>query len=106
MFASARVTALALAAALCAGACADYWKCESAACQQDAELRKTVRQQIDAHSSLKFYSIDVQTYDRAVYLNGMVDTEADRQRAEEIASAVPGVKRVYNALGLIGNGSF
>jgi osmotically-inducible protein OsmY len=106
MFASARVTALALAAALCAGACADYWKCESAACQQDADLRKEVRQQIDAHSSLKFFSIDVQTHDGAVYLQGMVDTEGDRQRAELIASAVPGVKRVYNALGLIGNGSF
>jgi len=106
MFASARVKVLTLAAALCVGACADFLKCESAACQEDANLRKEVRQQIDAHSSLKFFSIDVQTHDGAVYLQGAVDTEGDRQRAEVIASAVPGVKRVYNALGLIGNGSF
>lgn len=106
MFVSTRVKALVLVAALSAGACADYWKCGSAACQQDAALRKEVQQQIDARDSLKFFRIDVQTYDRAVYLQGLVDTEADRQRAGVIASAVPGVRKVYNALELNGNGGY
>jgi hyperosmotically inducible protein len=103
MTASRYLAVLALAASLLAG-CAAFEKCETDACAQDAKLRDEVRQQINARSSLRFFNIDIQTRDRAVYLGGLVDTEVDRSMAEQIAMAVPGVTKVVNGLTLMGNG--
>jgi osmotically-inducible protein OsmY len=94
-----------LTASLSGAGCAVFEKCE-AACVQDAQLRDEVGKQINAHSSLKMFNIDIQTYRHAVYLHGLVDTDIDRGLAGDIAMAVPGVTRVYNGLGLLGNGAF
>jgi osmotically-inducible protein OsmY len=104
MRASRHLAVLALGATLSAAGCT-YFKCESGECTEDAGIRETVLKQIRARPSLSMFHIDVQTYKRDVYLYGMVDTELDRGRAEDIARAVPDVKHVYNALGLYGNGN-
>jgi osmotically-inducible protein OsmY len=104
MFTSTRLFLAGLTVALSAGACADFGKCASAQCAEDARIRAVVMQRIDQRPSLRFFNIDVQASDRDVYLLGLVDTEIDRYQAEQVASAVPGVKRVYDGLELMGNG--
>jgi len=64
----------------------------------DAQIRAEVSQRINARSELRFDNIDVQTFHHDVYLYGLVETGADSARAESIASTVPSVGKVYNAL--------
>jgi len=104
MLGSRHLTVLAFGAVLSTGGCADLFGCHTPQCAEDASLRAAVRQQINARSSLRFFNIDVQAYDHTVYLYGLVDTELDRGRAEDVAVAVPGVRKVYNELGILGNG--
>jgi osmotically-inducible protein OsmY len=44
----------------------------------------------------------VQTLDHVVYLNGLVDTDLERQLAESVAAGAKGVTRVVNSIGLSG----
>jgi osmotically-inducible protein OsmY len=105
MFTSRRLTVVALAAALSGAACTDFLgdNCASPQCSQDASIRSEVVKQINARSSLRFFNLDVQTHNHAVYLEGLVDTGVDRDLAEQVALAVPGVSRVYNGLVIEGN---
>jgi osmotically-inducible protein OsmY len=43
-------------------------------------------------------SIQVQTLDHVVYLNGLVSTGMDSQTAESVALEVPDVSRVVNSV--------
>ena len=102
---SARVALLAVAAALSTGGCAGWFgRCDSSDCAEDARIRAEVQKQLNESPSLRFFNIHVQTYDQVVYLQGLVDTRVDRGRATDIARGVPGVKTVYNEIGLLGNG--
>jgi len=107
MPATGHLIVLAFVAALSGGGCAGLpgSKCESAECVDDARISAEVSKQIDAHSSLRFFGIRVWTVDRAVYLDGMVDTEVDRGLAEDVARSVPGVRAVYDWTYLSGNGN-
>ena len=100
---SGRLRLLAFAGVLATGACS-YLNCGSPECADDARLREAVLTQFRARPSLATFIIDVQAYHHDVYLYGLVDTELDRGRAEDVALAVPGVKKVYNGLELMGNG--
>ena len=103
----ARVAVVAVAAALSTGGCAGWFgRCGASAsdCAEDARIRAEVQRQLDESPSLKFYGIHVEAHDRAVYLEGLVDTRVDRNNATDIARAVAGVTMVYNELGLRGNG--
>ncbi len=105
MHAYGRLTLAALAVALSAAGCADLagYRCTSAACEEDARIRAAVSKQIYEEPALRMFHIDVQTYQRDVYLTGLVDTRVDQSHAERIALGVPGVRRVYNGLTLDGN---
>jgi osmotically-inducible protein OsmY len=94
----------ALAVNLALGGCSLFGGCQTEQCREDASLRDQVRHHINERASLRFFNVDVQSYDGVVYLEGLVDTEIDRGQAEDIAKSVPGVKKVYNALQLNGNG--
>jgi osmotically-inducible protein OsmY len=102
VFASRYLSLVAIVACLSGTGCADF-ECQTTACVEDAKLRDQVSEQINAHSSLRFFNLDIQTHNHAVYLEGLVDTEIDRSMAEQIAMAVPGVAKVYNGLTLMGN---
>jgi osmotically-inducible protein OsmY len=102
VFASRYLTLLAVTASLSGSGCA-YLECQTAACVEDAKLRDQVSEQINAHPSLRFFNLDIQTHNHAVYLEGLVDSEVDRSMAEQIAMAVPGVAKVYNGLTQMGN---
>ena len=102
---SHRLAAAALAGALSAAACAGLGggHCATPDCEQDARLAAAVSQRINEHPSLRFFNLRIQASEGNVYLLGAVDTEVDRALAEDVARAVPGVRQVYNGLGLYGN---
>ncbi len=93
---------LALATALIfAGAlqgCATYDKCGLEGCAGDANVTSNVRTLIDEHPELGSNSIDVQTLDHVVYLNGEVSTGMDSRTAESVALSAAGVTRVVNLI--------
>ena len=99
------LAAAALSGALAAAACAGLGsaRCATPQCAQDAELAAAVSQRIDERPSLRFFNLRIQASGGDVYLLGAVDTEVDRALAEQVARAVPGVRQVYNGLGLYGN---
>jgi osmotically-inducible protein OsmY len=70
----------------------------------DAQIRADVTQRINERPALRFANIDVQSFHHDVYLNGLVDTGAESAQAEAIARSAPGVRKIYNGLGLNGNG--
>jgi len=70
----------------------------------DMQIRADVTRRINERHALRFANIDVQSFHHDVYLNGLVDTAAESAQAEAIARTVPGVRKVYNGLGLNGNG--
>ena len=66
----------------------------------DARISGDVRDAIFHHAEFAGDDISVQTHDGVVYLHGVVDTNVERDAAENLAKATPGVKRVVNALEL------
>lgn len=69
--------------------------------QYDPEYRDSwitweVDKRLEEDDQLKDYSIDVQTRDAVVCLQGTLPTETLRQRAEKITLKTPHVFQVYN----------
>lgn len=102
MFAFSRLTrsVLASAAVLSTWACASLagGQCASPECADDARIGAEVQKQIDSRASLRFFNIRVRTVDGVVYLEGTVDTQADRGLVEQVARGVPGVKSVNDGI--------
>lgn len=81
--------------------CAAYQKCGIRGCTGDANITAAVNASIRNYPSLEApNSVRVQTIDHVVYLYGQVDTDLQRQMAQDVALAVPGVTRVVNSIGL------
>ena len=79
--------------------CSTYGKCAGSACGGDAAITKNVQGRLDRHSELGApHSIEVQTIDRVVYLNGLVNDGLERGIAESVASQTPGVLKVVNSI--------
>jgi osmotically-inducible protein OsmY len=57
-----------------------------------------VNQSLDDTAEYNFSSVDVKVYRGTVQLSGFVNTRDQKNRAGEIAEAVPGVDRVENNL--------
>lgn len=68
----------------------------------DREIRAEVLRRIGEKPSLATENIDVQSFHHNVYLYGVVTSRTDGEQAEAIARTVPGVEKVYNALGSFG----
>ena len=64
----------------------------------DTTLTTTVKTKLAADKLANLTRIDVDTYNGVVSLNGVVSTLEEKQRAEEIARSVNGVKKVVNNL--------
>jgi osmotically-inducible protein OsmY len=81
--------------------CATYRKCGLGGCAGDASITAAVNASMRSYPSLEApNSVRVQTIDHVVYLYGQVDTDLQRLMAQDVAIAVPGVKRVVNSIGL------
>ncbi len=83
--------------------CAAFTKCGFGGCPGDAEITAQVRALFDQHPVLEPPNLlQVQTLDHVVYLDGVVDTDFERQIAESVAHEAKGVARVVNSIGLSG----
>jgi osmotically-inducible protein OsmY len=83
--------------------CADYAayrKC-GGGCPGDAQLGSEVSALLAQHPALAAPNhIYVQTLDRVVYLTGEVSTDLQRETAESVARAAPGVRRVVDNISI------
>jgi osmotically-inducible protein OsmY len=68
----------------------------------DKTISTKVKAQLAADSLTQAIQVEVETYGGVVQLSGFVESMEKKQRAEEIASGVSGVKRVVNNLVLRG----
>jgi osmotically-inducible protein OsmY len=85
------------------GAIATTGRTEPANALEPAWITTKIQAQYFANPSLKPWNIDVTTMsDRTVTLNGSVDTDASRARAEQIARNTDGVANVDNRLRVTG----
>jgi hyperosmotically inducible protein len=64
----------------------------------DASITARVKAKLVAEKAANLTRVDVDTTNRTVYLNGVVQSPEERTRAEELASSVSGVKQVVNNL--------
>jgi osmotically-inducible protein OsmY len=98
--------ALAIAWLTCLPGCAvyeTYEKCGFAGCPDDQRITRDVRALFTQHPALEPPNlIEVHTLNHVVYLNGLVDTDLERQIAESVAAGAAGVARVVNSIGLSG----
>ena len=81
-----------------------FRQCGFAGCPGDGEITAKVHTEFSRHAALEAPNlIDVQTLAGVVYLTGIVDTDLERQMAEEYARSVRGVERVVDSIGLSGS---
>lgn len=70
----------------------------------DAAITAAVKAKLAADGDINPFNIDVDTNEGVVTLQGRVEKEAARSKAEEIARETDGVKRVINLVKVGGNG--
>jgi osmotically-inducible protein OsmY len=77
-----------------------YRKCGTG-CPGDADLSAKVQSQFSRYAALQPPNmIRIQTFDRVVYLTGIVNTTIVRELAGSVAADVPGVRRVVDSISL------
>lgn len=64
----------------------------------DAVITTKVKAKLFNDNDVSGFDVQVETFKGQVQLSGFVDTPKQRQKAEQIAKAVPGVKSVTNNL--------
>jgi osmotically-inducible protein OsmY len=96
-----RLSALALSwvlAAVLAG-CSVFPKCSPENCAMDTQIKQDVDAVFAQHTELgPPGTIRVQSINKVVYLNGLVNSDLERQSAESLALGVPNVKEVVNSI--------
>jgi osmotically-inducible protein OsmY len=96
-----RLSSLALSLLLSAAlaGCAVFPKCSPENCDADAEIKRDVEAVFAAHAEFGAPgTIRVQAINKVVYLNGLVNSDLERQTAEALALQVPNVKDVVNSI--------
>jgi hyperosmotically inducible periplasmic protein len=66
----------------------------------DGTITTQVKAKLLEDSVTKGLAVSVKTFEGAVTLTGAVDSDAQREKAVQIASAVSGVKKVNNLINL------
>jgi len=64
----------------------------------DSTITSTVKAKLVADKAANFTRIDVDTTNRVVSLNGVVESSEQKTRAEQLAMQVSGVRKVDNNL--------
>jgi osmotically-inducible protein OsmY len=95
----------AIAVLLSVAGCASLEGCRAQGCAQDRRISGEVRAILEGHPALESPNlVTVQTLNRVVYLNGLVDTPYQKELAAALARQAPGTVRVVNLIG-VSNGS-
>jgi osmotically-inducible protein OsmY len=95
---SNKLSFLLLAAVLFAGGCTAMTGETAGQYVDDSTITASVKSKLAADKVGTLTRIDVDTTNRVVSLNGIVQTPEDRSRAERLAKEVGGVKDVKNNL--------
>ena len=66
----------------------------------DKTITSAVKHDLNREPVYKFNGVDVKTFDGVVQLSGFVDTQDQKQRAEDIAKRSEGVTQVVNNITL------
>ncbi|MBN2125675.1 MAG: BON domain-containing protein [Deltaproteobacteria bacterium] len=80
------------------------WSCQTPAGRtagqvvDDATITTKVKAKIFNDSILKGFAISVETFEGEVTLTGAVGVESERKRAEDLARATTGVRKVNNLI--------
>jgi hyperosmotically inducible periplasmic protein len=93
-----RISALALAAVLIVSGCTAMTGQTAGENVDDANITATVKSKLVADKVGNLTRIDVDTTNKVVSLNGVVETPEQKARAQQIASQVSGVRNVKNNL--------
>ncbi|MEO3429617.1 BON domain-containing protein [Pelagibius sp. CAU 1746] len=64
----------------------------------DSVISNTVRAKLIDDKDLNIFQIDVTTLKGEVQISGFVESQADKDRATQVARTVDGVKKVHNNL--------
>ncbi len=76
-----------------------FEKCSPENCATDAKITADVGDMLGQHSEFgPPGTIHVQTINGVVYLNGLVNSDMERQSAETLVLRIPNVKDVVNSL--------
>ena len=90
---------LAMILAVAPSGCAVFQKCSPENCAADARITADVDDMLGRHSEFgPPGTVHVQTVNGVVYLNGLVNTDRERQSAEALVLKIPNVKDVVNSL--------
>ena len=89
---------LALTLILSASGCAALTGRTAGQNVDDATITASVKSKLVADKASNLTRVDVDTTNRVVSLNGVVESPEHRRRAEELAMQVSGVRRVDNNL--------
>lgn len=71
----------------------------------DEELKEHVRSLLQVDKDLRGYGLNADVVQGEVQLQGIVDTLKEKERAEKLASSIPGVKGVANAISISTDGA-
>ena len=94
---SAATLVLLIAAAL--SGCAVFQKCSPENCANDAKITAAVNDMLAQHTEFgPPGTIRAETINGVVYLNGLVNSDMERQSAEAFVLRIPDVKDVVNSL--------
>ncbi|HWC61287.1 MAG TPA: BON domain-containing protein [Verrucomicrobiae bacterium] len=66
----------------------------------DKHITENVRKTLESEPTYKFSEVNVSTFAGVVQLSGFVNTDGEKQRAQEIAQNTDGVKQVVNGIAL------
>jgi osmotically-inducible protein OsmY len=79
--------------------CSVFPKCSPENCAIDTQIKQDVDALFAEHAELgPPGTIRVQSINKVVYLNGLVNSDLERQSAEALAYRVPNVKDVVNSI--------
>jgi hyperosmotically inducible periplasmic protein len=93
-----KISLLLLAVVLLAGGCTSMTGQTAGQYVDDSTITATVKSKLAADKVGTLTRIDVDTTNRVVSLNGIVQTPDDKARAERLAKEVGGVRDVKNNL--------
>jgi osmotically-inducible protein OsmY len=95
--------AAALALLLSVAGCTSMTGQTAGAYVDDTTITSSVKAKLVADKAANLTRIDVDTTNRVVSLNGVVDSVEQKTRAEQLAMQVSGVRRVDNRLQIQGS---
>jgi len=73
-------------------------KCGFGGCPGDKQITTQVEAALRQTPGIGYWNVDVQSLDGVVYLHGLVDTNPERTRIEEVAAQASGGRKIVDSI--------